>query len=186
MPANPPFASIHALYDDVLLYIFAFNADMFADRQALHNTRIASQGCRQWRNLMLDTPTLWAKLIQVDMDEISKCRTHEWHNELIRRKAALGVSPSTPGHAHLVETALALLDAYARTSNAGVLTLNIVASIGAEARRGAEAVWPIPFGAAHLLKGARVHGLWSVERQDQAAPDLDVPPGRVHEHGRRR
>ncbi|KJA15008.1 hypothetical protein HYPSUDRAFT_208234 [Hypholoma sublateritium FD-334 SS-4] len=54
-------------------------------------------------------------------------------------EAALGVSPSTPGHAHLVETALALLDAYARTSNAGVLTLNIVASIGAEARRGAEA-----------------------------------------------
>ncbi|KJA24803.1 hypothetical protein HYPSUDRAFT_38465 [Hypholoma sublateritium FD-334 SS-4] len=86
MSSEPPLASIYAINDDILLCIFTFNADMFADRQALRTTLIASHVCRQWRDSILGTPMLWAKLI--DMDHISNRRTHEWRNELVRRSGA--------------------------------------------------------------------------------------------------
>ncbi len=60
---------IDILDDDALLYIFTINANMFLDEDALVTTCATSLVCRRWRNLMLDTPSLWAKLI--DMDWIS-------------------------------------------------------------------------------------------------------------------
>lgn len=74
--------------DDVLLSILTMNANMFSDKQALNTTRIASQVCRQWRGLLLDTPSLWAKLI--DMNGIRCAPSLEWGIELIRRS---GTSP---------------------------------------------------------------------------------------------
>lgn len=71
------------LNNDVLSSIFACNGNMFIDREALHTTRITSQVCGQWRDLMLTTPCLWAKLI--DIDHISNLRSQKWRNELIRR-----------------------------------------------------------------------------------------------------
>lgn len=77
---------IHTLNDDVLLYIFTINTNMFSDSQALHRTWVTSQVCREWRSLMLDTPSLWAKLI--DMDAIYRAPSLELGHELIRRSGA--------------------------------------------------------------------------------------------------
>ena len=76
-------SAVHTLDDDVLLRIFEFNCDMFTDYLALDTTRITSQVCREWRHLMLDTPSLWAKLI--DVDRISEPNSPEWRTELVRR-----------------------------------------------------------------------------------------------------
>ncbi len=86
MPSDSPPAAIYSLNNDVLSRIFEFNGDMFEDYGSLHITCRTSQVCRQWRDLMLDTPSLWAKLI--DVDHICKRRTHEWRNELVRRSGA--------------------------------------------------------------------------------------------------
>ncbi|KJA17369.1 hypothetical protein HYPSUDRAFT_1025047 [Hypholoma sublateritium FD-334 SS-4] len=60
---------------------------MFADKKALHTTRISSQVCRRWRDLMLDRPFLWARLI--DMEEIRHASTPQrWWNVLIQRSGA--------------------------------------------------------------------------------------------------
>ncbi len=91
---------IHILNDDVLLHIFTFNADMFcADysyyfqrmeewnpyscHTPLRTARKTSQVCQKWRNLMLDTPSLWAKLI--NMHELYYLAGNEWWDEVIRR-----------------------------------------------------------------------------------------------------
>ncbi|KJA24804.1 hypothetical protein HYPSUDRAFT_200352 [Hypholoma sublateritium FD-334 SS-4] len=56
---------------------------MFTDKHALRTTRITSQVCHSWRNLMLATPTLWARLI--DVDRISHPWSDKWRDELMRR-----------------------------------------------------------------------------------------------------
>ncbi len=76
-------SSLPHLNDDVLLHIFDLNTDMFNDKDTLRTARITSQVCRHWRNMMLGTPSLWAKL--VDMDEISLIWNGNWRKELIRR-----------------------------------------------------------------------------------------------------
>ncbi|KJA24806.1 hypothetical protein HYPSUDRAFT_200354 [Hypholoma sublateritium FD-334 SS-4] len=83
MSATPPCTPIHNINEDVLLYIFAVNADMFADTKALHTTRITSQVCREWRDMMLNAPSLWARLI--DMDAFHQSSTPRWWNELMKR-----------------------------------------------------------------------------------------------------
>lgn len=77
------FPTIFNLNDDALLYIFTINADMFTDVNALDTTRITSQVCHTWRNLMFSTPSLWARLI--DMNNISYSRSNKWLHELVRR-----------------------------------------------------------------------------------------------------
>ncbi len=83
MSSNQQSATIHTLHNDVLLHIFEFNGDMFTDCDALRTARMTTQVCRPWRYLMLETPSLWAKL--VDMDEIYLLRNQKWQNELIQR-----------------------------------------------------------------------------------------------------
>lgn len=56
---------------------------MFSDRGALYRTRRTSQVCRQWRNLILNATSLWARL--VDTEALCHASTREWWNELIRR-----------------------------------------------------------------------------------------------------
>ena len=74
---------IFKLNDDVLLYIFMLNADMFDDVDALDTARFTSQVCRSWRTLMLASSSLWARLI--DMDRISDSSGDEWRKELMER-----------------------------------------------------------------------------------------------------
>ncbi|KDR68516.1 hypothetical protein GALMADRAFT_1033618 [Galerina marginata CBS 339.88] len=68
----------------ILLLIFSLNADIFSVKDALRTTRMSSQACRSWRSILLDTPSLWAKLIDLDvLDQV----TDNWRNEVLRRSA---------------------------------------------------------------------------------------------------
>ncbi|KAJ3506287.1 hypothetical protein NLJ89_g6953 [Agrocybe chaxingu] len=70
---------VSELPTDILSHIFVLNADMDQDKaevlsesvskwrpRALTIIRDASQVCRSWRNLILSSPTLWGKLIDID------------------------------------------------------------------------------------------------------------------------
>ncbi len=88
---------------DLLLEIFKLNANMFTDDEALNITRATSQVCRSWRNVMLATPSIWAKLI--DLDCVRNLILNKWRNELIRRSAtsllwikAKKLNDINPGH----------------------------------------------------------------------------------------
>ncbi|KDR79596.1 hypothetical protein GALMADRAFT_243693 [Galerina marginata CBS 339.88] len=73
------------LHRDVFLSIIKLNADMFSDPSyptALSNTRFASQVCRDWRDMILEAPSLWAKLI--DLDNFVYFKDHWWHTVLKR------------------------------------------------------------------------------------------------------
>ena len=85
IPSKSPPAAIHTLNYDVLLRIFELNGDMFTETNhcTLDTTRMTSQVCQQWRHLMLETPSLWAKLI--DVGHITRRRTGEWRTELMER-----------------------------------------------------------------------------------------------------
>ncbi|KJA24789.1 hypothetical protein HYPSUDRAFT_38451 [Hypholoma sublateritium FD-334 SS-4] len=87
MEVYTPSAPIYGVNNDVLLCIFTLNANMFFDRQALHTARATSQVCRQWRDLMLEAPLLWAKLI--DMDICDNDGKLDWINEIIRRSGTV-------------------------------------------------------------------------------------------------
>ncbi len=86
MSINLYTAPIYSVSEDLLCHIFMLNADMFVDEGALATTRATSQVCRSWRNLMLRTPLLWSRLI--DLDCISRPHQHEWRAELLRRSGA--------------------------------------------------------------------------------------------------
>ena len=98
---HPP--PVHGMPYDLLLEIFKLNANMFTDDEALNITRATSQVCRSWRNVMLATPSIWAKLI--DLDCVRHLILNKWRNELIRRSAtsllwikAKKLNDINPGH----------------------------------------------------------------------------------------
>ncbi|KDR68839.1 hypothetical protein GALMADRAFT_145873 [Galerina marginata CBS 339.88] len=65
--AAPARVPIHRLDIDVLLYIFNLNANIFSPfENPLKTTRFASQVCRLWRSIILTTPSLWGKLLDLD------------------------------------------------------------------------------------------------------------------------
>ncbi len=92
--------SIHPLSHDILIYIFTLNADMFSDKHTLHTTRITSQVCHEWRNLLLGASFLWARLI--DLDLLHDDWFHVWRNELILRSRAapLWIKLESDGNLH--------------------------------------------------------------------------------------
>ncbi|KDR79608.1 hypothetical protein GALMADRAFT_243699 [Galerina marginata CBS 339.88] len=104
------------LNGDILWLIFDINADMFSYRKALETTRISSHVCREWRSVILDAPTLWGKLI--DLDNLSQKR-NEWRDEVLRRsgdsplsmlRSALVLNP-LPWREHFLATfALSILN----------------------------------------------------------------------------
>ena len=97
MSIYPRANGIRILNQDILSYIFTLNADMFTDRGALRTTCITSHVCQTWRNLMLATPSLWARLI--DMECFSEARCMKAIEEFIRRSGAtlLWIKVRRPG-----------------------------------------------------------------------------------------
>ncbi len=86
MTASPRSTYIDTLDYDTLLHIFTMNANMFSYQdgdKALPTTWATSQVCQRWREMMLNTPSLWAKVIYIDSSGC--CRGAEWWKELIRR-----------------------------------------------------------------------------------------------------
>ncbi|KAF4613752.1 hypothetical protein D9613_007370 [Agrocybe pediades] len=102
---EPPTSKLPA---DVLWNIFRMNADMNDDelidfrlilrpsglfkKRALTNTRIASQVCALWRQILLASPSIWGRLIDVDFFAWigafkRRCdrRHNHWAREVLRR-----------------------------------------------------------------------------------------------------
>ncbi|KJA26626.1 hypothetical protein HYPSUDRAFT_198890 [Hypholoma sublateritium FD-334 SS-4] len=79
---------VHQLNDDIFLYIFNMNTDMFEeDGAALITSFATSQVCRGWRELMLESPKLWGKLL--DFDVIGQRKVEApWVDELLRRSGS--------------------------------------------------------------------------------------------------
>ncbi|KDR71298.1 hypothetical protein GALMADRAFT_159509 [Galerina marginata CBS 339.88] len=79
-------SAISQLDEDVLGRIFEINADLGIRSENFHPldvTRRASQVCRQWRQLIIDSPSIWGGLI--DLDHFSSQKTDHWRDEVMTR-----------------------------------------------------------------------------------------------------
>ncbi|KDR81101.1 hypothetical protein GALMADRAFT_136155 [Galerina marginata CBS 339.88] len=80
------------LHDDLLLRIFMSNADLLpvelfdsddcGEWDALNVTRRTSQVCNQWRELAINSPSLWGRCM--DLERLNQQEPH-WRNEVLRR-----------------------------------------------------------------------------------------------------
>ncbi|KDR71302.1 hypothetical protein GALMADRAFT_143996 [Galerina marginata CBS 339.88] len=76
---------ISELDEDALLRIFVINASVITTSGELHPldlTRHTSQVCRQWRQLILGSPSIWGRLI--NLNQLSN-KTNNWRNEVLYR-----------------------------------------------------------------------------------------------------
>ncbi|KAF4613196.1 hypothetical protein D9613_010883 [Agrocybe pediades] len=73
---------IFRLHEDVLLRIFLENADFYQEER-LTTERQSSQVCRYWREVLLRSPLIWGRLI--DLNDPSSTRT--WIREVMSRAA---------------------------------------------------------------------------------------------------
>ena len=73
---------IQRLNVDVLWRIFDINADIFNDHRALHTTLATSGVCHDWRTLLLNSPSIWAHVMDLDN---RLWNTLEGTREMIRR-----------------------------------------------------------------------------------------------------
>ncbi len=86
MSVSSQSSPIDTLDYDTLLHVFMMNTNIFLSKggdKALPTTWATSQVCQRWREMMLNTSSLWAKVIYID----SSC-WHigaEWWKELMRR-----------------------------------------------------------------------------------------------------
>ncbi|KDR68641.1 hypothetical protein GALMADRAFT_256929 [Galerina marginata CBS 339.88] len=95
---------ISKLHEDVLWKVFLVNADMKNDKggrtyvgdkvagwteRALTITWTCSHVCRRWRQLIIHSPSLWGKLI--DLDGLASIRP-QWKDEIMRRTGSATLS----------------------------------------------------------------------------------------------
>ncbi|KDR81097.1 hypothetical protein GALMADRAFT_136151 [Galerina marginata CBS 339.88] len=83
---------IHKLHDDLLWHVFMLNADMLPVKvselgycgqwDAMNVTRRTSQVCNRWRELAINSPSLWGRC--VDLRRLNQVEPH-WRNEVLRR-----------------------------------------------------------------------------------------------------
>ncbi|KDR66056.1 hypothetical protein GALMADRAFT_273768, partial [Galerina marginata CBS 339.88] len=73
---------ITMLHFDILREIFLFNANIFTKRKCIETTRLSSQVCHSWRSLILKSPTIWGRLLELSELELS---TDRWREEVLRR-----------------------------------------------------------------------------------------------------
>ncbi|KAF4613107.1 hypothetical protein D9613_010877 [Agrocybe pediades] len=79
------YSPISVLHEDVLLQIFLANTAMSHTESRLATARLTSHVCRHWRAVMLRSPTIWGRLIDLEglMDN-----THDWMREVISRSGS--------------------------------------------------------------------------------------------------
>ncbi|PPQ98175.1 hypothetical protein CVT26_003221 [Gymnopilus dilepis] len=98
--------SISQLNEDILWNIFLMNADMGEDQhlfpqsfpdystrfslRALTVTRRSSQVCHLWREIIVGTSSIWARLI--DWPLLQKLKTDDWKKEIFRRSGEYPLS----------------------------------------------------------------------------------------------
>lgn len=99
MSADTGLAPIHTLGYDILWTIFWTNANihwtrppmnikemkLFDGPRALDVLRYSSQVCRQWREIILGSPSLWGMAIELDL--LIDGEGEYWVNEVMRRAA---------------------------------------------------------------------------------------------------
>jgi hypothetical protein len=66
---------------DILSAIFMLNT-IRSPETSLYTTCYASQVCREWRNILLDSPTIWGRLL--DLDSL-QWGNNQWRREVLRR-----------------------------------------------------------------------------------------------------
>jgi len=101
--SHAPAPPIFKLHCDILGYIFNINADMNGDNKeiwetrALNVLRYTSQVCHDWRETILSSPSLWGKVIDVELPHQNKVL---WRQEVLRRScdAPLCISGSVNGY----------------------------------------------------------------------------------------
>ncbi|KDR67344.1 hypothetical protein GALMADRAFT_258308 [Galerina marginata CBS 339.88] len=76
---NSPITMLHL---DILREIFLSNADIFVETKALEITRRSSQVCHAWRTLILNSPTIWGRLL--DLSALARS-TERWKEEVLNR-----------------------------------------------------------------------------------------------------
>ncbi|KDR84472.1 hypothetical protein GALMADRAFT_237347 [Galerina marginata CBS 339.88] len=76
---------IHTLPDELLLLIFEMNADMFSDINALKDIHHIALVSKRWRQILLDLPSIWGKLIDLNVLCKDTAVKEEWVNEILRR-----------------------------------------------------------------------------------------------------
>lgn len=97
---------ISKLNDDLILLIFMTNVRIestvplyvyvdFMERP-LTTARLSSQVCRSWRHLLLDSPSIWGRLIHLDSLDL---KSNHWRQEVLRRtrSSPLWVSGNVTG-----------------------------------------------------------------------------------------
>jgi len=75
-------APIARLYEDILLKIFLENTAKTYSWKRLTTARHTSQVCQRWRTMMIHSPSIWGKLI--DLDDLGYS-TDDWFREVISR-----------------------------------------------------------------------------------------------------
>ncbi|KAF8884287.1 hypothetical protein CPB84DRAFT_158859 [Gymnopilus junonius] len=76
------YSPIFRMGRDVLYAIFEWNADMFSDPSALHTTKQASQVCGEWRDILLSSPAIWGRLLDLG---VLQWTSRWWRSEILRR-----------------------------------------------------------------------------------------------------
>jgi hypothetical protein len=77
-PNPSPLPRIHAFPNELLTAIFLLNTDATT-------TICSSQVCRRWRQVALEYPILWARMVDFELDSA------EWSEELLRRSKDLAI-----------------------------------------------------------------------------------------------
>ncbi|PPQ94271.1 hypothetical protein CVT25_004930 [Psilocybe cyanescens] len=75
---------IYRINDDILSLIVQINANMFENKGAFLFTRNASQVCHTWRQALLASPSVWARLL--DIDQLR--HMPEWWGHKVLRRAS--------------------------------------------------------------------------------------------------
>ncbi|KAF9567166.1 hypothetical protein CPC08DRAFT_703413 [Agrocybe pediades] len=73
---------ISRLYEDILWKIFLENTESFDNSNRLATARFSSHVCQQWRRLLLDAPSIWGRLL--DLNELRTAKP-AWVEEIMRR-----------------------------------------------------------------------------------------------------
>ncbi|KDR65684.1 hypothetical protein GALMADRAFT_1248600 [Galerina marginata CBS 339.88] len=76
---NSPITTLH---HDIHREIFLSNANIFAEKKCLETTRLSSQVCHTWRSHILNSPTIWGRLLE--LSALERC-TEQWREEVLRR-----------------------------------------------------------------------------------------------------
>ncbi|KDR67448.1 hypothetical protein GALMADRAFT_1086653 [Galerina marginata CBS 339.88] len=170
-PVSPPIAKLD---NNILWYIFYLNAEMESwttERMnpALLTLRYTSHVCRDWRSLVVESPSLWAGALNFNF--LSQKRD-EWRKEVVRRTGTAPLRIKSRGN----HTALWAIDEFFRDflkDNWNRLD-NVDVFFGRECRVAVPGRWAILFHnpPAPSLRSFRFK--WQTRPEEFYSPDFSL------------